>query len=105
MKLPSTFNGESQCFYNHHNGYHYFVSPFQGQWDVIESPSTPDRWNMDNISLAVVKDLRAANFIVYTFSQVKEPKEERYRKIEPNFAAICQETLKGVQKILRKRKP
>lgn len=62
-----------ESFYNPQNGLHYYPHPLGSQWDVIQSPSPRGRWNTSNLSLAVVSDLRVANFIAEQLAGTEFP--------------------------------
>jgi hypothetical protein len=70
MKL-NDFDIAGQCFYGNDHHY-YYPHPINGQWDVIKSPSPRGRWNTANLSLAVVSDLRVANLLAKTMSQLEK---------------------------------
>lgn len=57
--------------WNRTNGRYYYAHPNGTQWDVIQSPSPRGTWNTNNISIAVCPDLRVANLLAETMSQVE----------------------------------
>ena len=74
MQELNSFDQAGLSYYNLSNRLYYYPHPYEGQWDIIQSPSPRGQWNTSNLSLAVVKDLRVANLMAKTLSETKFPK-------------------------------